>query len=131
MAKPKKKHHRRLARARKYFHRKRDKRISIIGTAGAVGSLFVGDSAGHKSLGAWAMDFATGKIPMTDIGNKAQYILSDTMAQYTGYSYIDGKWSIPMGTVTLIASSIAASIAGKFGNKYIKNLPFIGKYVKM
>ena len=107
---------------------KKDKRFSIIGTSGAVGSLFAG-AANHKSIGSWIVDFAQGRE--TDIGNKAPYMMSDLIAQYTGYSYMDGTWNIPTGTLVLVGSSIAAGVAGRFGNKYLKNIPLIGKYVKM
>jgi len=121
---------RRRGRFSRFRRRHKDRRISIIGTTGAVDSIFAGAS-NHKSLGSWAVDFATGKESMSDFGNKAPYILSDTIAQYTGYSFIDGTWNIPMGTLVLIGSSIAAGIAGRFGNKYISRLPFVGKYIKM
>jgi hypothetical protein len=113
---------------RRHFRRHRDKRFSIIGTAGTVGSLFAG-ATNHKSLGSWVVDFATGKE--TDFANKAEYMLSDGIAQYIGYSFKDGTWNLPTGTIVLIGSSIAAGIAGKFGNKYLKNIPMLGKYIKM
>lgn len=125
---PRRVSHRRLGRLRGRFHRRRDRRFSIIGTTGAIGSIFAG-ATNHKSLGSWVVDFATGKE--TDFANKAPYMLSDTIAQFTGYSYMDGTWNIPVGTVVLIGSSIAASIAGRFGNKYLRNIPMLGRYVKM
>jgi hypothetical protein len=124
---PRRVSHRRLGRL---FHRRRDKRFSIIGTAGAIGSIFA-PAPNHMSLGQWLVDFATGKTPTSEIGNKMPYVISDTIAQYTGYSFMDGTWNLPTGTIVLIGSSIAASIAGRFGNKHLKNIPFIGKYVKM
>lgn len=107
----------------------KDRRFSIIGTIGAVGSLFVPRDSSHRSLGQWIMDFASGREK--DVAGKMEYILSDTLAQYVGYSFKDGSWGVPMATVTLIGSGIAASVAGRFGNKHIKKLPVVGRYIKM
>jgi len=108
---------------------KRDRRMSIIGTAGAIGSIFVPRDSGHMSLGQWILRFARGEE--TDLGAKADYILSDTIAQYIGYNFKDGTWGIPMATVVLAGSGFAASVAGKFGNKYISRVPYVGNYIKM
>jgi len=107
----------------------KDRRFSIIGTIGAVGSLFVSRDTTHRSLGQWTMDFATKKEELN--ADKIQYALSDGIAQYTGYCFKDGSWGIPTATVVLVASGMAASIAGRFGNKHLKKIPMIGRYVKM
>jgi len=63
-------------------------------------------------------------------GEDMTHFVADTVAQYTGYDFRDGSFGIPMATVTIVASGIAAKIANKFGGKYLKNVPFVGKYVK-
>jgi hypothetical protein len=119
------------SRFRKYFRRHKDKRISIIGTAGVVGSLFTPQisNIAHMSLGEWIVRIVKGQEP--DIVHKVDYVLADTLAQYTGYHFKDCSWGIPMGTVVLLLSGVASKVAGKFGNKYLKNVPLVGKYVKM
>lgn len=122
---------RRRSSFRARFRRRggKDRRFSIIGTIGAIGSFFVPRDSSHRSGGQWALDFAQGKEQIN--ADKITYALSDTVAQYTGYNFKDGSWGVPMATVVLVASGLAASVAGRFGNKHLKKIPMIGRYVKM
>ena len=120
---------RRYTRKRSYRRRK-DKRISLIGTAGAVGSIFVPRRAEQKSMGSWLKEWVTGERQFNPAD--MEHFLGDTVGQYTGFDWRSGQptFSIPWATVTIIATGIAAKVANKYGGKYLKNLPIVGKYVK-
>jgi len=125
-----------MARKRRYvrkrsYRRKKDKRISLIGTAGAIGSIFI--PRGHKdawSMGKWLVDWATGVREVHPDYMNA--FLADTVGQYTGFDWREDqpRWAIPWATVAIIASGFAAKIANKFGGQYLSKTPLIGKYIK-
>jgi len=121
---------RRFRRARPYHRRRRDHRLSILGTASAVGSIFAygSNNPGHRGLGLDLMEYMTGRREATP--DKITWTLADTVEQYVGYNYKANRWSIPLGTVVLVGGAIASKIAGKYGNRYLSGIPFIGKYVK-
>jgi len=118
---------RRRSYRRKPRRRRTQKRISLIGTAGAIGSVFVPQGrSGAWSMGRWLEKWAkSGKIPSQDV----QPMLYDTMGQYIGYHPTQG-WGIPWATVTIIGAGIASKIANKYGGQYLRNLPWIGKYIR-
>jgi len=115
---------------RKGTRRRKDKRVSLIGTAGAVGSVFVPRTPSQMSMGSWLMQWMKGERAFCT--EDVEHFLGDTVGQYTGFDWREGQaqWSIPWATVTLIASGIASKVANKYGSKYLKNVPVIGKYVK-
>ena len=124
-----------MARKRRYirkrgYRRKKDKRISLIGTAGAIGSIFV-PRDGQMSMGQWLMEWANGTRQFGQ-GEDINHFLADTVGQYTGFDWREGavKWKIPWATVTIMTTGIASKVANKFGGRYLRNVPLIGKYVK-
>ena len=121
---------RRVRRYRARPRRKKDRRLSIIGTAGAVGSVFVPRRAEQMSMGAWLKQWTTGERQFQ--AEDVEHFVADTVGQYTGFDWRAGQpmFSVPWATVTIVASGIAAKIANKFGGKYLKNVPIVGKYVK-
>jgi hypothetical protein len=107
-------------------HRK-DRRLSIIGTTGLIGSMFA-PAAGRMSAGEW---FTTGKI-FNPQGKDLYDFANDLLAQYTGIDTREGwpRFSIPWGLVTVVASQLGAKAVQKFGGKALNNIPIVGKYVK-
>jgi len=105
------------------------RKLSIIGTTGAIGSLFVPQGrSGAMSMGQWWLEWATKKRQFRN--EDVQAMLYDGVAQYTGYHPNYG-WGIPWATVTLIGSGIAAKAANRFAGRYVSDIPFIGKYIKL
>ena len=121
---------RRFRRARPYHRRRRDHRLSILGTASVVGSIFTGGSnnPNRRSLGMDLMEYANGQRKAT--ADNITWTLADTVEQYVGYNYKANRWSIPFGTVVLIAGAVASKVAGKYGNRYLSGIPLIGKHIK-
>ena len=122
---------RRIRRYRaKRRKRKKDKRISMIGTAGAVGSVFVPRRPEQASMGQWLKEWMTQEraFDTKDVND----FLADTVGQYTGFDWRKDQpqWSVPWATVAIVASAFAAKIANKYGGKYLKNLPLVGKHIK-
>ena len=115
---------------RKKKRRRKDRRISLIGTAGAVGSMFVPRTPDAMSMGQWLKEWLTQEreFKPEDMND----FLADTVGQYTGFDWRENKarWSVPWATVTIIATGFAARIANKYGGKYLKNLPLVGKHIK-
>jgi hypothetical protein len=124
----------RTRRARRSWHpfrrRHKDRRISVIGTVGAVGSTFAPRVGSTMGIGQWVLNTLLGKSPNLTEQDGFYNGVSDMIAQYVGYDPRFGNWGIPSGTITLIGSAIAAKIANKFGKGTIERLPWIGKYVK-
>ena len=121
---------RRRGRYRAKRRRRRDKRISLIGTAGAVGSVFIPRRPEQASMGQWLKEWAMQERPFDT--KEVNDFLADTVGQYTGFDWRKDQpqWSIPWATVAIVASAFAARIANKYGGKYLKNVPFVGKYIK-
>ena len=119
-----------MRRVRRKARRRRPKRkLSIIGTTGAIGSLFVPQGRpGAMSMGQWILEWVTKKRQFRT--EDVQAMLYDGVAQYTGYHPKMG-WGIPWATVTLIGSGIAAKVANRFAGRYVSDIPFVGKYIKL
>jgi len=115
---------------RKKKRRTRDRRISLIGTAGAVGSIFIPRRPEQASMGQWFKEWALQEREFKP--DDMNDFLADTVGQYTGFDWRKDQpqWSIPWATVAIVASGFAAKIANKYGGKYLKNLPMVGKYIK-
>lgn len=123
-----------MARKRSYrprrFHFRRHhypKKLSIIKTVGAVGSLFA-PRQGYTSIGQSLLNLIQGTWRLDE--NSLRETARNGIAQYTGFDINDGSFGLPTGTLVLIASGIASSVANRFGRNSFEGIPIIGKKLR-
>ena len=115
---------RRYVRRRVTRRRRPKRKISIIGSIGAVGSVFA-PAEGRTSMGEWIRQWLSGERPIGQ-GEDMMHFANDTLAQYTGIDTRQNfpRFSIPWGLVTIVATQLGSRLIAKTGaNKVFNNLP--------
>jgi hypothetical protein len=112
---------RRFRGFRRHRARKGPRKFPILPIVAGVGSIWAG-ADGRMSAGAWIQ---SGRL-WNPQGMDLYHFANDFMAQYTGIDTREGfpRFSIPWGTVTILAGVIGSRIAGMLGaNKVFNSLP--------
>ena len=107
------------------------KQISLLPTLGLATSQFsnLGNGSMHAygPIGGFMQNVQSN--PQKAIGD----LLRDEILTFTGYDASNGNWNISnaRGTGVILGTLLASKVIGKFVGNPFKNLPYVGKKLKI